>query len=120
MARFISISMQVVSLSRTQARGGARVPWGILALVIFLAMAPVQAAAATPSGTGGGAGNPNGAVMEPAAVQSRLTIHTSLLGPLSMPFIRDAKPRVVKLLGGSGTGSPWDQAAAIKAHRPVP
>jgi len=118
MARFISIFMQVVSLSRTQARGGARVPWGILALVIFLAMAPVQAAAATPSGTGGGAGNPNGAVMEPAAVQSRLTIHTSLLGPLSMPFIRDAKPRVVKLLGGSGTGSPWDQAAAIKAASP--
>jgi hypothetical protein len=102
--------IEVISLTRIQAQGGSGVPWGILALVILLALAPVHVAAAT--------GDTGSTVAETAAVQSKLTIHTSLLGPLSMPFIRDAKPRVVKLLGGSGTGSPWDQAAAIKAASP--
>ncbi len=108
----------MVTLSRIQAQGSAGVPWGILALVVLLALAPVHAAAAVTSGTGGIAGDAGSTIMEPAAVQSKLTIHTSLIGPLSMPFIRDAKPRVVKLLGGSGAGSPWDQTAAIKAASP--
>ena len=98
-------------MPRQQTQGGAGVPWGILALVVLLALAPVHAAAAT--------GDAGSTVTDLATVQSKLTIHTSLLGPLSMPFIRDAKPRVVKLLGGSGAGSPWDQAAAIKAASPA-
>jgi hypothetical protein len=51
-------------------------------------------------------------------VKSRLTIHTSFTGGESMKFIQEAKPATVKILGGSGTGSPWDRAAAIKAASP--
>ncbi|MDD1654133.1 MAG: carbohydrate binding domain-containing protein [Methanomicrobiales archaeon] len=61
---------------------------------------------------------PAGVAAAPEAGKSKLTIHTSFTGPLSMPFIRDAQPRVVKLLGGASPGSPWDQAAAIKAASP--
>ena len=43
---------------------------------------------------------------------SKLTIHTGFTGPLSMPFIRDAKPGLVKILDNFGP------AAEIKAASP--
>ena len=43
---------------------------------------------------------------------SKLTIHTSFTGPLSMAFIRDAKPGLVKILDNFGP------AAEIKAASP--
>jgi N-acetyl-anhydromuramyl-L-alanine amidase AmpD len=46
------------------------------------------------------------------AAFSKLTIHTGFTGPLSMPFLRDAKPRLVKILDNFGP------AADIKAASP--
>jgi Ig-like domain from next to BRCA1 gene/Carbohydrate binding domain len=74
--------------------------WLLLGLLLAASLIPAPGAAA------------------PEAVKSKLTIHTSFLGDKSMPFIQEAKPTVVKLLGGSSTGSPWDKAAAIKSASP--
>jgi len=48
----------------------------------------------------------------PGASKSKLSIHTGFTGPLSMQFLRDAKPRVVKILDSFG------QAAEIKQLSP--
>ena len=93
-----------------QMKGDAGIRWGILALVFLLVVAPVHAAAAT--------GDTAGSVGSTAAAKSKLTIHTSFTGSESMKFIQTAQPTTVKILGGSGTGSPWDRAAAVKAASP--
>ena len=48
----------------------------------------------------------------PGGVKSKLSIHTGFTGPLSMQFLRDAKPRIVKILDSFG------QAAEIKQFSP--
>ncbi|MDD1653663.1 MAG: hypothetical protein LUQ64_03870, partial [Methanomicrobiales archaeon] len=82
------------------------VRFGILALIMLLVLTPMNAAAAGSS------------VSSTATGKSKLTIHTSFTGGESMKFIQNAQPTTVKILGGSGTGSPWDRAAAIKAVSP--
>jgi len=49
--------------------------------------------------------------------KSKLSIHTSFDGGLSMSFIETAKPTVVKLLGGPGDNC-WSLAAEIKQKSP--